>query len=126
MIYTVSNMWPTANKPNFGIFVKRIHENINYDKNIITLKYSENKILKIFLYIAFYLRQAYFYYRSNPKDVFIVHYISMSGLGILLIRIILGKRGKIIGFCHGSDVLIVNKGFKQTLLMKWSKLLQQP
>lgn len=122
MIFTVSNMWPTSKNPSYGIFVKRIHESIDHDKDIILLRQSENNLYKVFFYLSFYLQQILHYYRSNPKDIFVIHFVSLSGVGILFARIIFGARGKIVGFCHGSDLKFNKTGVKRFVLFVLTRL----
>lgn len=121
MIYTVSNMWPTSNKPSFGVFVARIHDSIDCDKNTIILRQPKTNSYKFLFYFLFYIQQFIQYYRSKPSDVFVVHYVSLSGVGVVLARYIFGKRGKLVGFCHGSDLKFNKNGVKEHLLSRLTK-----
>lgn len=108
-------MWPSNNNPSYGVFVERIHESIEGEKSVLVLTKKRFFLEKVVGYAAFYLRQARAYYQSTEHDTFIVHFISVTGIGLLVTRLLVGKRGSIIGFCHGSDVIPQQNVAKRSL-----------
>lgn len=105
-ILLVSNMYPSKNYPHYGIFVKHTYEllvkhNLNID--LVVIKKTNHKFLKLYQYIKFYLVS---FWKSvwNNYDYIYVHFISHSSLGIIL-PFICSKNTKLVLNVHGNDIV---------------------
>lgn len=102
----VSNMYPDADNPTHGIFVKDIYESFNqqhYDKyKCVLYKQSDKYISKILAYLIFQVK-ILLKLISVRFDYVYCHYVSH----VLFIPVFLkyiGFKFKLIGHVHGSDV----------------------
>lgn len=97
-------MWPSKMKPNYGIFVKKIFNQLyqhGLTCNIVCLK-GVSPYLQPFLYLFFYIRTFFVILLKSPKVIYI-HYSSHSSLGVLLAYPFFN--GKVVTHVHGSDLL---------------------
>lgn len=108
MIYTVSNMWPRYTGDFYGAFVERIHMSLSQSKSVIRLGSGKRKL---YLHLQFFLHQLIIYSRAKKDDIFFIHFVTRSGFGILLSRILFKSNAKIVLFFHGSDVMFDMNSF---------------
>lgn len=120
-ILLVSNMYPSKNAPNYGVFVKNsesilLENGINIKKIVM---YKEgNKLKKIFNYLVFYLKIILASLFKN-FDYIYVHYASHNALPLILSKN-LRKNINIVTNVHGSDVVP-----ETTLQMKMQFLVRK-
>ena len=132
-IFLISNMYPSVDDPDYGIFVKNIESALEKNGAVISekavisgrAKSSTDKIIK---YRKFYSKIISAYRKGN-FDIVYLHFISHSSPGLLLAKILFGKKKKIIINIHGSDVLSHHKGILKKCnqqLLKFSDLIVVP
>ncbi|OQQ01859.1 hypothetical protein BK412_15975 [Vibrio campbellii] len=101
-ILLVTNMYPTDDKPYFGVFVKRIEkelaENGNSVYSVFPRLMGGNKTLS---YLFFYLNTFKEIMFGKYETVY-VHYLSHCALPILIASLF--KEIDIVGHVHGGDV----------------------
>lgn len=120
----VSNMYPSDNNPEYGIFVKNFVDqienlNISYDK--IVIYKTDSKIRKLLNYLFFTIKVIYKMLRGNYEIVY-VHYPSISGIPVNIASIF--REYNIYTNVHGTDVLPVS-ALEQKLLKNTVKLLKK-
>jgi glycosyltransferase involved in cell wall biosynthesis len=122
-ILLVSNMYPSSDAPNFGVFVKNtehILKDSGFDIDRIVMHKTHNKVLKLFKYIIYYLhiiiKSLY-----RKYDLIYVHYVSHNAIPMLTVRTF-KKSIKIYSNVHGSDIMPKNS-FSQRLQKYVRKLL---
>lgn len=118
-ILVVSNMFPDAKHPSYGIFVKKFVDELDaigmdYDKSVM-LK-SDGKIGKAWRYLKFYMN-AFFSALIKPYDVIYIHYASHSSIPIIAASRF--RKLKIYTNVHGSDIVPENK--QQAKMQKYTK-----
>lgn len=104
MILVISNMYPSEEYPNYGVFVKNFFERLKNEKpvDLIALRKEDRFIDKFTGYLIFFLK--IFYCFLNKKyDLVYVHYAGYNGLPILMAKLF-NKKTKLIVNVHGSDV----------------------
>ena len=104
-ILVVSNMYPSAKYPHYGIFVKNtceILKNNGYNVKVISLTKETNQAKKIIRYIKFYIDVCLMYIMGSEKIVY-VHYASHCSLPILIGDLF--RKKKIIVNVHGNDII---------------------
>lgn len=106
-ILLVANMYPSKKYPHYGVFVKNSEDILLKMENIsikrITMKKTDNKILRIILYISLYARIVFFSVFGD-YDVLYGHFLSHIAIPILVLRKF-NKKIKIIVNVHGNDVV---------------------
>lgn len=109
-ILLISNMYPSKENPQYGIFVKKTEEiiiNNGFDVTKVIM-YKENMIIKkIISYINFYMKVMINLIFKNYNYVY-VHYVSNSSLPVIISKLIKPSI-QIICNVHGSDVMPENK-----------------
>ena len=127
-LLVVSNMYPSARYPHYGVFVKHSADILSaagYSVDVIALKKSTNKIKKILDYIIFYLNILFKGMLGKYKVIY-AHYASHTALPLLILKNF--KNIPIIMNVHGNDVVpetksdekfegIVNKILHQSQLI---------
>lgn len=107
-ILLVSNMYPSDNSPDFGVFVHstwRVLAN-EYDVDNAVISRKPNTVFKkIRAYFGFYVK-VFWLLVTRKYDYVYVHYVSHSILPVLVIRMI-GIRPKLILHVHGGDVKLL-------------------
>lgn len=104
MILMLSNMYPSAKYPNYGVFVKNLYEAMTAELPMtkVVLNKHVNKWHKLRAYIAYFSRSFVHIMNSKTQIVF-VSYASYNAFPTLVARA-LGRRPLIITNLHGSDV----------------------
>lgn len=105
-ILLISNMYPSEEYPNYGIFVKNTEEILKsegWTVNKVVLYKSNNKINKLMSYILYYLK-IIINGLVGGYDAIYVHYASHNAFPLILLKN-LNKNSKIITNVHGSDVV---------------------
>lgn len=121
-ILLVSNMYPSNNYPNYGVFVKNTEDILNekysgIDKAVIFKQNSTYN--KVIAYIKHYINIV-FKVISNNYDLIYVHYASHNAIPVL-ISTIFNRKIKVCTNLHGSDVIPENK--KHIFFQKFVKHL---
>ncbi len=106
-IFLVSNMYPTAEYPTYGIFVKNFEENMIREGHLVAPRaIMEGQLSslreKICGYLRFY-RQTINYGLKNDYDLIYVHYILHSIIPLIFISPFVKK--PMVLNAHGSDIL---------------------
>lgn len=106
-LFLISNMYPSPEHPNYGVFVKNFERlfinsggEIKY-KAVLT-KPKKNSFLKLFSYLRHYLAIIKIGLFSD-YDVIYVHYVAHNSIPLLIISRLTKK--KIILNVHGDDIL---------------------
>lgn len=103
----VTNLYPSENEPYKGSFIKNIFmgfRRLGVDAQLIKLEYiGYSKYLKILSYMFFYTKSFISALSSKKGDVFYIHYVSHSSLGILFASFF--RKLNIVANVHGTDVL---------------------
>lgn len=105
-IFLVSNMYPSDEYPNYGVFVKNTEEILKSEGWQIekaVLYKNTSKISKLFSYFFYYLTiliKGLF----GTHDIIYVHYAAHNALPLILLKK-LKKQVKIYINVHGSDVV---------------------
>lgn len=120
-ILVVSNMYPSAAAPSYGVFVKNFCDqltelNISYD--LAVMRKESSKLKKLLAYVGFYC-QSFLRCLFGKYDIVYVHYASHSSAGVLLARKL--RSFRIFTNCHGSDVIPENA--KQEGMQKYTKAI---
>ncbi len=132
-IFLISNMYPSSDDPDYGVFVQNIEQALEKNGAVI----SEKAVIsgraisafdKIKKYKKFYA-EIFKAYRKGNFDLIYLHFISHSSPGLILAKTFFGKKKKFIVNVHGSDVLIHHKGILKNCnqkLLKQTDLLVVP
>ena len=105
-ILLVSNMYPDNKSKHYGIFVKNVEEILksnNFDVDKVVMTKQNERIIKLFSYIFFYLNticKGIF----NNYDYIYVHFVSHSSLGAVFVKRT-SKNVKLVLNAHGNDVI---------------------
>ncbi|WP_409023168.1 glycosyltransferase family 4 protein (plasmid) [Enterococcus faecium] len=104
MILVVSNMYPSPQAPNYGVFVRNFCEKLQetHEIKIISLTKKNNKLTKLMGYLIFYLN-IFFHFVFRRYELVYVHYAGYNSPPLLLGRLF-NKKTKLIVNVHGSDV----------------------
>lgn len=117
-ILLVSNMYPDAKHPTYGVFVKRFCEELE-KLNIPYIKCVMNKrdsiLGKAIAYLKFYV-ETFFNILFLKYDVVYVHYASHSGIPVLAASLF--RKVNVFTNVHGSDVVPENS--KQEKMQKYT------
>lgn len=131
MILVVSNMYPSEEYPNYGVFVKNFCEEleITFPIKILSMKKRKNFFLKLISYLLFYIK-VFFHFIFGKYDFIYIHYAGYNSPPILLGKIF-NKKTKIIVNVHGSDVTPEKKleektNFLTALLLDKADLIVVP
>jgi glycosyltransferase involved in cell wall biosynthesis len=109
-ILLVSNMYPSSDAPNYGVFVKNTEQILiesGFSVDRIVIHKTKNKIEKLFKYIGYYLRiisKAV----SGEYELIYMHYASHNAIPLLIAKT-LKKDLKLYSNVHGSDVVPESK-----------------
>ncbi|WP_281544096.1 glycosyltransferase family 4 protein [Grimontia sp. SpTr1] len=102
----VSNMYPSAHSPSFGVFIKDIYDAFSFtrfNKKLCAINKDEkSKVKKTLSYLEFYLKILARVISFRP-DYLYCHYVSHV-IYIPVILKILGFKFKLVSHVHGSDV----------------------
>lgn len=129
-ILLVSNMYPSINAKNYGVFVQNTENSLielGHSIEKIILYKETNKFRKLINYFIYYMKILYKGY-FGKYDVLYVHYASHNALPLLLL-LKLKRNIKIYTNVHGSDVIPENKTqsklqvFVKKLLRKSEKVI---
>ena len=118
-LFVVSNMYPDQAHPYYGIFVKKMCdqlEKFGYDCEYGIMTKSDNKLQKIMSYFRFYFLTIIKLLFSKYDAVY-VHYASHSSVPVLAANIF--KKRPIYTDPHGSDVVPGNT--QQEKMQKYTK-----
>lgn len=107
----ISNMYPSADHPSYGVFVRNFEEGIvaqgqHLVGHTVIEGRGSNAFQKLWKYLKFFLGTIY-QGLFLKADVLYVHYISHTVLPVLLVSYLSSK--KIVLNAHGSDVLSNSK-----------------
>lgn len=114
-ILIVSNMYPSADYPYYGVFVKNTEEILkdnNYRVKVIGMSKKNKKVIKIIAYISFFIK-VIFCLIFKKYDYVYVHFASFSSIPVLLSSKI--KKLNIITNIHGNDLVPDNKKDRRML-----------
>ena len=109
-LLVVSNMYPSASAPSYGVFVKNFCEQLEtlgIEYRLAVMQKGSSKLKKLFGYVGFYLK-SFFCSLFGRYDAVYIHYASHSSPGVLLARKL--RKFRIFTNCHGSDVIPENPG----------------
>lgn len=117
-LFLISNLYPSQEDLDYGIFVKNIEDELVKNGAEITQKAvisgrAKSASDKLRKYRKFY-SQIIAAYKKDDFDLVYLHFLSHSSPGLLLAKFLFGKKKKFIVNVHGSDVLKFNKN-----LLKW-------
>ncbi|GAB4270281.1 MAG: glycosyltransferase family 4 protein [Candidatus Rifleibacteriota bacterium] len=103
----VSNMFPSDDFPNYGIFVKNtadllLQNGCEVQANISIKGRTERKLKKIFNYFSLYCKLLFGLMNSRLR-IFYIHYFGFYSLPIILLLKLFNK--KVIVNIHGRDLL---------------------
>lgn len=104
MILVISNMYPSKDAPNYGVFVKNFVDELEKKEKVelITFTKKYSVVSKILAYLLFYLKILFRYIVGSHSLVY-VHYAGYNAPPVILGRLF-RKRKKLIVNVHGSDV----------------------
>lgn len=108
-ILIISNMYPNKNGGYFGVFVKKINENLKLSfetKEVLLKGKPANNFIKCFRYLFFYLH-IIFELCFNKYHVIYVHFPTHSLPPILFFPFL--KNKNIVLNFHGSDIMLESK-----------------
>lgn len=110
-ILLVSNMYPSKEHVNYGIFVKNfenamLEEDVEFVNKALIKGKSQNVFEKIKKYFFFYFDIIRFSLR-NDFDIIYVHYLTHSAIPFIFLRFFIKK--PIVINVHGSDVFPISK-----------------
>ncbi len=118
-LLVVSNMYPSAAFPSYGVFVKNFTRQldalgISYELSV--MRKGKGKLQKLWGYVSFYAG-SFLKSLFGKYDAVYIHYASHSSAGVLLA----GKLRKITLYtnCHGSDVVPENA--RQEKMQKYTR-----
>jgi len=105
-VLLVSNMYPSVENPEYGVFVKNIEALMSsrghITKDRVTISKQQNVPRKIIAYALLYLK-SFVYSIKGDYDYIYVHYSSLSSLGIILASYF--KKANIVVNAHGGDCI---------------------
>lgn len=126
-VHLVSNMYPSAEHPSFGVFVKEMTEKLAWygdltisHKTVITQK-PRSRLIKFFIYLIFYFRTIVRSF-SPHIDLLYAHYVSHTALPVLAVSFFRPSLPIVINI-HGSDV--AKHSFILDLLKPLSRLVHK-
>ncbi|WP_394146943.1 glycosyltransferase family 4 protein [Shewanella atlantica] len=103
-ILFVSNMYPSSERPSYGVFVKNVFDEMQRTHTgkltLCAMTYSKSKLWP---YFSFYLKFLYLLMFSKVDTVY-CHFISRTSILGAVAKFIFGK--KVIFNIHGSDYLL--------------------
>jgi len=109
-IVVISNMYPSASSPNFGVFVKRFVEGLKgvFEIKLIVIKGRKCCLIqKAWSYSFFYFKIIVNFLMSKKTDLFYVHYANHSLLPLRLLPN--SYLSFVIVNFHGGDLFPENK-----------------
>lgn len=107
-LLVVSNMYPSAKFPSYGVFVKNFCtqlETLKIDYTLAVMQKKQGKLGKLLAYAGFYANSFLKSLLGNYDAVY-VHYASHSSPGVLLARKL--RKFTVYTNVHGSDVIPEN------------------
>lgn len=113
-IFLISNMYPSKEFPDFGIFVKNFETKLK-EKDVkfpyISVIRQRDKvgIQKLTVYIEHYF-SIFKNYLKNDYDIIYIHFLSHNAPIFLVLLSFLKKKSPIVINFHGSDVIKYNSG----------------
>jgi glycosyltransferase involved in cell wall biosynthesis len=106
-IFFVTNLYPSTKEPYKGSFVRNIFvgfADLGVDVKLIKLEYISTLMLfRLFSFMIFHVKAFFAALFSKKSDVFYIHYVSHSSLGVLLASFF--RKLNIVSNVHGTDVL---------------------
>lgn len=116
-ILLISNLYPSAEFPSYGIFVKNVEIELkkfgfDFEMAVISGKASSS-LDKIKKYLVFF-SSVLFHIKKNDYDIIYVHYVKHSLIPFLLMNHLIEK--PLVLNAHGSDVL--EGGYLSVLIQK--------
>lgn len=108
-LLVVSNMYPSAAFPSYGVFVKNFTNQLDtlgiaYD--LAVMRKAKGKLQKLWGYVSFYAG-SFLKSLFGKYDAVYIHYASHSSAGVLPARKL--RKFTIYTNCHGSDVIPENR-----------------
>ncbi len=118
-LLVVSNMYPSAAFPSYGVFVKNFTNQLDmlgiaYD--LAVMRKGKGKFQKLWGYVSFYA-SSFLKSLFGKYDAVYVHYASHSSPGILIARKL--RKFTVYTNCHGSDVIPENP--QQEQMQKYTR-----
>lgn len=107
----VSNIFPSVKYPFKGTFVNNVFCGFrDLGCNVELISIDENISNKIVAYFVFYWKMFISGLNSESGDVFYIHYVSHSSLGLVLLHFFKPNL-VIVSNVHGSDVVPIDQSF---------------
>lgn len=112
-ILLLTNMYPSASNPTYGIFVKQTYNWLAEKYDVTLVKIAKQKFFlgKFFIYMVFYLKSI-FWGLVGKYDLVYAHFISHSALPVWIIKFFHPKI-IVIGNIHGEDVFFQYEKFQK-------------
>ncbi len=112
-LFLISNMYPSLQYPEYGVFVKNFKEKIIKNGGVFVCEsVIRGKSLgfyrKLRAYIKYYI-SIFKNYRKEKFDIIYIHYLSHNAPIMVLLLLIFYKKSSIVVNVHGSDVVKQNK-----------------
>lgn len=126
-ILLISNMYPSKNHPNYGVFVRNFVENMNGDKIEITEKVvikgrGKNIPIKLLKYILFFLEVIY-KGLFKKYDLIYVHFVNHTSIPVTIIKALRPQKALALN-AHGAD-LFYSSALAKVLANFSKKLLKK-
>lgn len=108
-IFLISNMYPSAKSPSYGIFVRNMVEalkdlGVEFSKLSVIRGRSINKIGKLLKYIV-YACQTLPHYVFGSYDLVYIHFLYTNTPMLYCMLKLFGKKKKWVVNVHGSDII---------------------
>jgi len=110
-VFLVSNMYPSKNQPNYGVFVKKIESRLrdtgvfNFPVSSLIRGRGQGVVSKMLKYLKFF-SSIFFNTLFSKFDAIFVHYIPHCSPPLFLLLPFIRK--PIIIFIHGTDIMGVS------------------
>lgn len=132
-IFLISNMYPSKDSPDFGIFVKNFQIKLGelgarFPYVAVIHQKNKGSLQKLRIYLKHYF-SIFKFYIKNDYDIIYIHYLSHNAPIFILILSFLRKKTPIVVNVHGSDIIKYNSGFlkiSNEFLLKRTNLIVVP
>lgn len=123
----VSNMYPSHNHPNYGVFVRNFELSLNsfgiiFDGLVVIKGKPSSLFHKIRAYVVFYFELILTIF-LNPRSKIYIHYFTHSALPFFFIQLFGRKIDYVVNF-HGDD-LVFRTSFQKLLFYVFSSVVKK-
>ncbi|WP_082132272.1 glycosyltransferase [Luteimonas sp. FCS-9] len=115
-VLVISNMYPSAEQPAFGIFVERIAEQLAENGASVDRVVRFDRGNKVIGYLSFYLK-SFLAVLFSRHDLVYLHFPSHSYLGAALALLV--RDLPLVTHVHGADVAPDKAGRAREKLIRW-------